>query len=455
MRWRVLLLLAWGLIVHCGNAEPVARLDVLLLTDYRPGLDFVEVHTEVLDEVEHSRPVDRSESFLAPADIVRFDALPRATRRRVRVHLVDRNGAVLGRSRVVTFRHDRSRQQLTRVCAACADFACPLGQTCECGVTPICVPDECDGEECDVPGCQTNVDCGSSSLECVDSVCREGSCLRAPNDAACGAFEVCDVSVGCVSDPMAIGDGGVEVDSGADSGPDPVFTDRGLIARFFLDEGSGGVVRDATGAIALPLTEDPPGNPALTSADGFGGLRFTATNANGRACVDPSGTPLAGVDGSSTGTLEAVVDLHRFEEQGSRFIHFGAGLEWDFSVGYALSGLVIIGMNDSAMERYFDAELIDRGRSVVTMVFDGRLAPEQRVRAYLDGSRIPERSAEGRGIVPLSIRLAAGTSFCLGNRPIGARSFEGVLHYAAVYAEALTDAEVLDHARQLLIRDDR
>ena len=45
--------------------------------------------------------------------------------------------------------------------------------------------------------------------------------------------------------------------------------------------------------------------------------------------------------------------------------------------------------------------------------------------------------------------------FALGNREIGQRAFRGVLYYAALYAEALPPAAVMQNAAALLKNDDR
>ena len=185
--------LAWA----CSS-EPTVRLDVLLQTDYRPGTDFVEVRTELVDEpgnVESLRVTEPDDALLAPHDVARYPALRRSERRAVAIQLIDASGAVIG-SRVARFAHERDRQQRVTICAACAEFACPLGQTCDCGVTPVCVPEDCAGEAC-VDECSTDVDC-SGEVACARGVCRNGMCLRAADDALCGPAEVCDVREGCV-----------------------------------------------------------------------------------------------------------------------------------------------------------------------------------------------------------------------------------------------------------------
>jgi hypothetical protein len=225
-----LLALACLGVLGCGSEPDAVRLDVLLLTDYRPGIDFVEVRAEVLEETASTRVVSDDESFISPSDVARLQGLTPAQMRRLRVELVRRDGTLLQRSRTVSFAHQRDRQQLTRICAACEEFACPFGQTCECGLEPTCVPDECAEDECTTTSCEADTDCRESGLSCVDEVCREGVCLRAPDDAVCATATVCDVVGGeCIPDPRPSGQdaGGADadvmsdVDGGVDAGPEP------------------------------------------------------------------------------------------------------------------------------------------------------------------------------------------------------------------------------------------
>lgn len=184
-------------VVACSN-EPTVRLDVLLQTDYRPGIDFTEVRTELVGEpdgVASLRVTDPDDALLAPHDVARYPALRRSERRAVSIQLLDSSGAVIG-SRVARFAHERDRQQRVTICAACAEFACPLGQTCDCGVTPVCVPDDCEDDAC-ADECRTDADC-VGEVACARGACRSGMCLREADDALCGALERCDVREGCV-----------------------------------------------------------------------------------------------------------------------------------------------------------------------------------------------------------------------------------------------------------------
>jgi hypothetical protein len=292
-----------GLLVGCESERGV-RLDVLLLTDYRPGRDFVEVRAEVLEEASASSVVEAGPAYLRPTDVARF-ALPRAARRRVQVTLVDEAGAVVQRSRIIAFRNERPQQQLTRICAECADFACPLGQTCECGTAPVCVPDECEGDDCTIDGCRTDTDCGPSGIDCVESVCVEGSCLRSASDARCAAAQFCDVELGCVTEGSE-GDAGMAGDAGVDAGPDPApprplsplststVTSRRPTMRWALAPGTDGAEvtycrdRDMTTGCEPPVSASgQESRPARDLAPGVWFWRLRGT-ADGRTGVESS-----------------------------------------------------------------------------------------------------------------------------------------------------------------------
>jgi hypothetical protein len=258
-----------GVVGVACSSEPTVRLDVLLQTDYRPGVDFIEVRTELVDEpgnVESLRVTDPGDALLAPHDVARYPALRRSERRAVSIQLLDASGVVIG-SRVARFAHERDRQQRVTICAACAEFACPLGQTCDCGVTPVCVPDDCQGGAC-VDECDTDGDC-SGEVACARGVCRSGMCLRASDDALCGATEVCDVREGCVPRSPTT-DAGMDADVPDAAPPDvppprlvapsssSVVTSQRPTLRWELAAGSDGASVDLCRDRAMTLGCAPP-----------------------------------------------------------------------------------------------------------------------------------------------------------------------------------------------------
>lgn len=94
-------------------------------------------------------------------------------------------------------------------------------------------------------------------------------------------------------------------------------------------------------------------------------------------------------------------------------------------------------------------------RSVFHLAVDTTDAnPLNRVRFYIDGKQqMPSIS------LPPAQNMAftfVGTeSICLGNRDTQGRSMDGVLYYAALYADALTDVDIAKNAEILKESDDR
>jgi hypothetical protein len=273
LRRSFLVLLVFGL--GCDGSDRV-RLDVLLLTDYRPTIDFVVVRAEILEETSVARAVSADESFTRPSDVARLDDLRPERRRRLRVSLLRRDGTVLQSSRTLSFRHLSDAQPLARICAACEDFACPLGQTCECGVAPTCVPDECDADDCaPTTPCTADVDCGEGATSCVREVCREGACLRVPDDDACPEAQLCDVATqSCARDPrLDDPDAGSPGDAGVDDGGGGASDDAGVDGAVdagppSCDVRSCELTLESFWKSASPAPEDLFGHVIRASSDG-------------------------------------------------------------------------------------------------------------------------------------------------------------------------------------------
>ncbi|MGK3987833.1 hypothetical protein WME99_32630 [Sorangium sp. So ce136] len=246
-------------------------------------------------------------------------------------------------------------------------------------------------------------------------------------------------------------------------------TDDGLIARYFLDEAAAGVVpaqvEDAAGApVPLALTY---GEEMSFSADGaaHSGLSWTATAADSRASAPIDGTKIhAALDGSGTGTVEAVLRIADVVVDGSRIIHIGSGQESGrFTLRSEHLGQLELWWNGNYCGGAWDAQLPERG--VVHAVLDTTVQEpaEDRVRLYIDGVPAP-RSNPVLGYCAMHARvppvdatldLAEARHLVLGNREIGGRTFSGALYYAALYAKALTPAEIERNAAALLASDDR
>jgi hypothetical protein len=227
---------AWcAFVAACGDGG--LTLKVVLVTDYRPGAELATVETalEVGGELRVVRtPVLASDMYVDGEEVASFDGLA-AGSHRVEVRAFDPTGAPLAmRATTVMMTEDLTvTVLLTRDCATVecpGPGDAPTATECQGGrcVEPGCGPDH--PELCPMADCVVDGDC-TTSIACADGRCLGGSCFFEPDDAACGAGQVCDLGAGgCV---MAGVDAGPGMDAGRDGGP-VVATDGGLDGGIFL-----------------------------------------------------------------------------------------------------------------------------------------------------------------------------------------------------------------------------
>ncbi|XYH93158.1 LamG-like jellyroll fold domain-containing protein [Sorangium sp. So ce1128] len=246
-------------------------------------------------------------------------------------------------------------------------------------------------------------------------------------------------------------------------------TEDGLIARYFLDEAAAGVapaqVEDAAEApMPLALTYGPEMSFAADGA-AHSGLSWTAAGADGRASAAIDGTKIqSALQGAVAGTIEAVLRIAAVVQGGSRIVHIGTGSEAGrLTLRSETPGQIVLWWNGDYCGGAWDADLPER--AVVHGVFDSTVQEpaEDRVRLYINGAPA-RRSSSVSGycamhvsVPPLgtTLDLPDGRHLVLGNRELGQRSFSGALYYAALYAKALTPAEIERNAAALLASDDR
>ena len=235
--------------------------------------------------------------------------------------------------------------------------------------------------------------------------------------------------------------------------------EAGLLARYYLDEAdtgqARGLVEDAAPApLDLPITLHGQ-NPEYTEVDGNRGLSWGAIESNGRAGLVYDGTKLMdALQGSTTGTIEVIADVQDVSIDSSRLCHFGLGDEGgEFTIAAATLDRLIFRTAIGTPTARWSVDLTG-GRTHYTIVWDtDNEVADDRARLYVNGEFVaPDVLASIPSGAGLS--FTPGGSFVLGNRAIGARSFEGVLFYAALYETALTQAEIQHNASILQTSDD-
>lgn len=242
-----------------------------------------------------------------------------------------------------------------------------------------------------------------------------------------------------------------------------MLADDGLIARYFINEASMGTtpveLLDAT-ADPEPLFISYIDALAFTEVGGNRGLLWPAAGATDRAGLNSiAGTKIAtNLNGSRRGTIEVVarVDATAGGPGVSRLLHIGEATEFGFfTLAAASPDELQMFMNGSDTEPVGAWPIADHmmQRIVIHAVFDSeQLDPADRVRLYVNGARV----ASTGGTPPVQdavIDFGTTSVFYLGNR-VGVWSIGGVMFYAALYGDALSDQAIADNAFLLEMNDD-
>lgn len=190
-----------------------------LRTDIVPGAELAVVETRVEDTgATRESAALRGDDFLAGRRIAEIEGLPPSRERRVIVRLLDANRQEIAR-RAVQVDHRQDRILTVLVTRSCRDVDCPEGESCFAGQ---CQPEACATDRTECTGqCSSAMDCPPSSCSLV--TCETGACFYAPQPGACGPGTYCDAERGCVVDPGAPPDAGMDAgpiaDAGVDAGP--------------------------------------------------------------------------------------------------------------------------------------------------------------------------------------------------------------------------------------------
>lgn len=204
-----LTLLALTALFAASCNAPEARVEVALITDAIPGVEFHFVELDLFvnggltPELERSArmQVATGDRFETARTITRFLPISPGSYH-LEARLVARDGVrpVLDRNMDIEVREDM--RIVIRMDRACITVECPGSG--DSGNT------ECVGGECEDPtcasspltcpthtGCTSAADCPTSST-CATSQCVDGVCFAFPDADACPATSYCDLTRGCV-----------------------------------------------------------------------------------------------------------------------------------------------------------------------------------------------------------------------------------------------------------------
>jgi Concanavalin A-like lectin/glucanases superfamily len=242
--------------------------------------------------------------------------------------------------------------------------------------------------------------------------------------------------------------------AGGAGGPQAPLADEGVVVRYFLDEQRGAVVVQDAIPPAVDLAVQNEGtSPSFGGPAGQRGASWESVDSAARIATPIAGTKLATMlQGSSTATIEAVLSISAIGT-GTRLVHFGVNTEGGrFSLrSENLTQVQAWIGNDPQTDWTVD---LASGRHVLHLVFDSNLEEGQRLRLFDDGELVPPKNLVDVDPMESLDLTAGGSAFHIGNRGPGGRSPEGTVHYVALYAVALTPAQIAANTQILQANDD-
>lgn len=248
-------------------------------------------------------------------------------------------------------------------------------------------------------------------------------------------------------------DGGPEL-GGTDASPILPLKDRGLLARYYMDEASTGqspseLIDSSPAALHLPITY---ASSLRFDQEGGRGLAFPTLNGDGRAQALIGGTSVGSLKGTRSGTLEVVVRVTESTPTVSAIVHIGkSGQEGALSM-WTDSGTIKLGHQDSYAAEWSVPTLNER--TTLHLVVDSTEASASaRSHLYVNGTEV---AANQSAVIGDSIIFLPGSpSLVIGNDVNGALGLVGKIYYVAIYAVPLGATEVTHNAQILAASDDQ
>jgi hypothetical protein len=256
-----------------------------------------------------------------------------------------------------------------------------------------------------------------------------------------------------------IGVGGTSTAGGGLPMHPGVLVDDGVVVRYYMDEATTGqmpteLIDSAPDPLNLPITYVTEMNFSQ-AAPGQTGITWDAAGLDGRPTAPVDGSKLiTRLQTSKVATTELVLEILDVTSSNSRLLFTGLDANTGrLTMATSATQYLTFYVNDTrAAASFLDVESM--GRMTLHAVFDStQTAPEDRARIYINGGPLPSFDITVPALDDV-LDLQTGRHFAIGNREIGGRSIEGTIFYAAIYDEALTDAQVLQNAVLLLENDD-
>ncbi len=294
---------------------------------------------------------------------------------------------------------------------------------------------------------------------------RDGASIDAPSD-----------------DDASVIDGSVDagvLDAGSADAPTPdamQLVGANPITRHYIDEAASDEATLLVDALA------PPTNLTVTTDSELGktvpvyvmdgndnrGIFFASefnqnvddANSDTRASVQTTAELHNAFHKKTEGTLELVVDIEEFSGMG-RLLYLGHANDSDLALHADEQDITVLTFtmrHNQTMS--WNLNVAGAGRVLLHVVIDTTQDLDaNRVQLYLNGALQVGIPGVGSKKIDKDTEIRfhgqpADHHFALGNREVGGRPVNGAFYYMALYASALTAAQVGNNAAVLLINDD-
>lgn len=286
---KVLLPLLLPLFVLAGCDAGGRTLVVEVVTDLRPGAEFVTVRgvLSAPGRPDITIPAVLGADFVNPVRLAEFDGLVDGNYDLVVTASDVAGDEVVRRTVSVDLRENLA--VTVALSRSCRDVVCPAAgdgpalTTCVSGrcVDPAC--SELSVDRCEPGACTASTasaDCTMGSA-CAAGLCVEGGCHYIADDSACMEGQVCSPTTGCI-DVVGPPDAGMDAsvppsDTGADAAEDagPACDTEVMLASIAADADSGSFSGSPFGTLVIVL--GPSGERAVGDEDplpsGYSGVR--------------------------------------------------------------------------------------------------------------------------------------------------------------------------------------
>ncbi len=237
--------------------------------------------------------------------------------------------------------------------------------------------------------------------------------------------------------------------------------DEQLLARYLINEADSGAAKGqledaAAEPLALALYGVTEELIYTEPSCGHRALRWAAPGLDARAAAPIDGTKLSSLNGATQATIELVVKIEAvvdaMQNGPSRLLHIGPDFQQDWlSLGVAQTETLDFFWHGGVNAGRWP---LPTGPNPVVIHLVLSTSALSTLKLYVNAT--PQEPYNNVALPGQNevLGIFGGANLVLGNLPDGKHSFQGELHYFAIYKAALSQADILHNVDRLLANDD-